>query len=186
MNESDFWKQIIAIVFWQKDLNSNWKNFWKLKFFEFEKLLRWRNLFQKYVTLTTPWFLHRAHFGVLWYLSDAALRKNAGGIPSSAFGCWDIKFDMSTLFGKLIFFSFICSQTFQFKNPSFFFVFWIWSKNYLILFKNNLVLFKNLFFLTWTLLDFKKKPSKTVSIWTCWNESSFELQKTIKNRKRVS
>lgn len=62
----------------------------------------------KFLTLTTPWFLQRAHFGVRWYRSEAALKKNAGGIPSSGFGCWDIKLLMSTPFGKFIlFFSFI-------------------------------------------------------------------------------
>lgn len=28
---------------------------------------------------TTPWFRHRAHFGVLWYLSAADLMMNDGG-----------------------------------------------------------------------------------------------------------
>lgn len=49
---------------------------------------------------TTPWFLHLAHFGVLWYRSDAARMKKAGGrFPR----CWDIKFVMSTpLFGTFM------------------------------------------------------------------------------------
>lgn len=62
---------------------------------------------KNYLKLTTPWFLHRAHLGVRWYLSDAARKKKAGGIPSSGLPCWDIKFVISTLFDKFIFFSFI-------------------------------------------------------------------------------
>ena len=56
-----------------------------------------------YILITTPWFRQRAHLGVLWYRSEAARMKNAGGrFPK----CWDIKLVISTpLFGTFIFFT---------------------------------------------------------------------------------
>lgn len=43
--------------------------------------------------ITTPWFRHLAHLGVLWYRSEAARMKNAGGrFPR----CCDIKLVIST------------------------------------------------------------------------------------------
>lgn len=55
------------------------------------------------MVLTTPWFRHRAHFGVRWYRSDAARKKNAGGRAPKT-GCCDIRFVISTPPGKLIVF----------------------------------------------------------------------------------
>lgn len=84
------------------------KSFWAIHVHLMNHLLQKKSNWE---SLTTPWFLHRAHFGVLWYRSwFKFLRKNAGGKAPKT-GCCDIRFVISTPLGKLILFKIATKHT---------------------------------------------------------------------------